>query len=55
VSDKAELYRTPSAELGVPLADLDQALQLAGELEDEELIKRMRVDEGRPDGRAQAR
>lgn len=36
-------FRTPTADLGVPLVNLDQALRLAGELEDEELIRRMRV------------
>ena len=33
---------TRTAELGVPTVTLDRALQLAGELEDEELIRRQR-------------
>lgn len=36
-------FRTRTHRLGRPRADLDQALQLAGELEDEELIRRMRT------------
>lgn len=35
-------FRTPTADLGVPTVNLDQALRLAGELEDEELVRRMR-------------
>ena len=36
-------FRTRTSRLGRPLADLDQALQHAGELEDEALIHRMRT------------
>lgn len=36
-------FRTRTADLGVPTVNLDRALQLAGELEDEELLRRMRV------------
>lgn len=31
----------PVYDMGVPLVNLDKALQLAGELEDEEIIKKM--------------
>jgi hypothetical protein len=37
-----EPFRTRTASLGVSTVNLDRALQLAGELEDEELIRRMR-------------
>jgi hypothetical protein len=36
-------FRTRTASLGVSAVSLDRALQLAGELEDEELIRRMRA------------
>ena len=39
----SEPFRTETADLGVPTVNLDRALQLAGELEDEELIRRMRA------------
>lgn len=35
-------FRTPVRHLGVPTVSLDRALQLAGELEDEEMLRRMR-------------
>ena len=35
-------FETTVHSLGRPRVDLDQALQIAGELEDEELIRRMR-------------
>jgi hypothetical protein len=35
-------FVTRTADLGVPTVSLDRALQLAGELEDEELIRRLR-------------
>ena len=35
-------FVTRSADLGVPTVNLDRALQLAAELEDEELIRRQR-------------
>jgi hypothetical protein len=35
-------FVTRTADLGVPAANLDRALQLAAELEDEELIRRQR-------------
>jgi hypothetical protein len=35
-------FATRTASLGVPAVGLDRALQLAGDLEDEELVRRMR-------------
>lgn len=35
-------FATRTADLGVPLVNLDRALQIAAELEDEELIRRQR-------------
>jgi hypothetical protein len=35
-------FVTRTADLGVPTVNLDRALQIAGELEDEELIRRQR-------------
>jgi len=35
-------FRTKTADMGLPRVNLDRALQLAGELEDEELIRKMR-------------
>ena len=35
-------FHTSVASLGVPTVNLDRALQLVGDLEDEELIRRMR-------------
>lgn len=42
VATAAEPFRTETASMGIPAADLDRALARAGELEDEELIRRMR-------------
>lgn len=39
----AEPFRTQVRHLGVPTVNLDRALQLAGDLEDDELIRRMRT------------
>lgn len=36
-------FHTATAALGVPVVNLDRALQLAAELEDEELVRRTRV------------
>lgn len=36
-------FRTPTADMGVPTVNLDRALVLAGELEDEELLRRQRA------------
>lgn len=38
-----EPFRTPVASLGVPTVNLDRALQLVGDLEDEERLRRMRA------------
>lgn len=35
-------FATRTADLGVPTVNLDRALHLAGELEDEELVRKMR-------------
>ncbi|MCV7368723.1 antitoxin [Mycolicibacterium duvalii] len=35
-------FRTRTADLGVPSVNLDRALQISAELEDEELIRRQR-------------
>jgi hypothetical protein len=36
-------FRTVTAKMGKPAANLDRALQLAAELEDDELLRRMRA------------
>ncbi|MFC5998715.1 antitoxin [Quadrisphaera sp. GCM10027208] len=36
-------FRTRTAPMGRPTVSLDKALQLAGDLEDEELLRRMRA------------
>ncbi len=36
-------FHTATASLGEPTVNLDRALQLAGELEDEELVRKMRL------------
>ena len=36
-------FRTATASMGEPSVALDRALQLVGELEDEELVRRMRL------------
>lgn len=36
-------FRTPTADLGVPTVDLDAALSLAGDLEDAEIVRKMRL------------
>lgn len=36
-------FRTATATLGLPTVNLDRALQLSSQLEDEELVRRMRV------------
>ena len=40
---RPQAFATEVAALGVPTVNLDRALQLAGELEDDELIRRMRT------------
>jgi hypothetical protein len=39
----ARAFRTPTADLGLPTVNLDRALSLAGDLEDEERLRRMRA------------
>jgi len=36
-------FRTATAQMGLPSVNLDRALQLAAELEDEEMVRKMRV------------
>ena len=36
-------FATPSAKLGVPAVNLDRALRVAGELEDDDLIRKARA------------
>jgi hypothetical protein len=36
-------FSTPTADLGVPAVNLDRALALAAELEDEELVRKQRA------------
>ncbi len=38
-----EVFRTRSVPMGLPTVNLDRALQLAGELEDEERVRKMRL------------
>ncbi len=40
---RAARFRTETASMGLPTVNLDKALQLAGELEDEELIRKQRL------------
>lgn len=39
----ASTFRTRAKHLGIPAVNLDRALQLAAELEDEELVRKMRA------------
>lgn len=41
--DRREPFATETASMGEPTVNLDRALQLVGELEDEELIRKMRA------------
>jgi hypothetical protein len=36
-------FRTRIAAMGTPSVDLDRALQIAGQLEDDELVRKMRL------------
>jgi hypothetical protein len=38
-----EAFRTPTFDMGEPAVPLDQALRIAAELEDEELLRRLAV------------
>ncbi|MGH3979464.1 MAG: CopG family transcriptional regulator [Pseudonocardiaceae bacterium] len=40
--DRREAFRTRSVPMGLPTVNLDRALQLAGELDDEERVRKMR-------------
>jgi hypothetical protein len=42
VPRSAAKFQTPTFDMGVPRVNLDKALQLAAELEDEEIIRKMR-------------
>lgn len=39
----ASRFATEPADMGMPTVPLERALQLAGELEDEELVRKMRL------------
>jgi hypothetical protein len=39
----SEPFRTRTVAMGTPTVNLDRALQLAGEIEDEELVRRQRA------------
>ncbi len=41
--DHSTPFRTPARPMGVPTVNLDQALRLAGDLEDEELLRKQRA------------
>jgi aspartyl aminopeptidase len=36
-------FRTATADMGVPLVNLDRALQVAADLEDEEMVRKLRL------------
>ena len=40
---RARRFRTPARKLGLPSVNLDRALALASELEDEELVRKQRL------------
>jgi hypothetical protein len=42
LSQEAERFETTVRAMGTPKINLDRALQLAGDVEDEELLRRMR-------------
>lgn len=41
--DATQAFRTETAAMGRPIVNLDRALQLAAELEDEELVRKARA------------
>ena len=41
--DRPEPFTTRTASLGVPTVGIDRALQLAADLEDDELVRRLRA------------
>lgn len=42
-ASRAVPFETETADLGVPTVNLDRALVIAGELEDDELVRKMRT------------
>lgn len=42
-SDTREPFETPTADMGLPIVNLDKALQLAADLEDQELVRKQRL------------
>lgn len=42
--DQREVFRTRSVPMGLPTVNLDRALQVAGELEDEERVRKIRLN-----------
>jgi hypothetical protein len=42
-ADNRQPFQTPTSDMGLPAVNLDRALALAAELEDEELVRRMRA------------
>ena len=42
-SGPAVQFTTPTFEMGIPSVNLDRALQLAGELEDDEMVRKVRM------------
>ena len=42
-ADSATRFQTETADLGLPAVNLDHALSLVGELEDEELVRKTRA------------
>jgi len=43
VSSATRRFETPVFDLGEPFVNLDKALRLAGDLEDDEIIRKMRL------------
>jgi hypothetical protein len=43
LGDKQRPFKTTTVSMGTPSINLDRAIVIAGELEDEELIRRIRV------------
>ena len=42
-ADRQQPFETATADLGLPVVNLDRALLVAGELEDEELVRKSRA------------
>ncbi len=43
LAPQSEAFRTPTRDMGTPSVPLDKALELAGALEDEELLRKLAV------------